>query len=139
MNAGQQPATPAPPPTAKPRSHQTGLSRPLSDRQHDHHSAPSAPLVVTFQRTGFTPTGERYMASLGDDVLCRSVREPIFAACRALVARGLTGRAEFRRPGDAAAAMIVPDIVAAAGRTVRETATAGPFLTRYRPFSKDDD
>ncbi len=99
-------------------------------------SAPDVGLTVIFERIS---SAGRYRASLGGEVIVASSREPILAACRALVARGLTGRASFKRPGDKFAAMIVRDVVEAAKWTVSETEAHGPRLVRHRPFNEAVD
>ena len=44
-----------------------------------------------------------------------------FAACRALKARGVTGRLEIWRPGSALPDMLIADIAEAATWTIRES------------------
>lgn len=95
--------------------------------------APDVGLTVTFQRIN---AAGRYRASFDGEVIVASSREPILAACRALAARGFTGRASFRRPGDKFAAMIVRDVVEAAKWTVSETEAHGPRLVRHRQFNE---
>ena len=58
-------------------------------------------------RVVITPTslgnrGRQYAVTYSGDLLCES-RTPIFAACRVLLARGITGRLEVWRQGRASA------------------------------------
>ena len=79
--------------------------------------------------------GQRYRVSFGGRVLFKSVREPLFAACRALAAQGIKGRLEMFRAGKAH-----PDITAhierTAGMIVSETTTHGPLVRPWRPLKE---
>ena len=66
-------------------------------------------------------------------VLIEETWNPEFEACRALVARGITGRMEVWRAGKAHADMIVPSIEEAAGWTVVENDN-GPVFKRWEPM-----
>ena len=79
--------------------------------------------------------GQRYRVSFGGRILLNSVREPLFAACRALAAQGIKGRLEMFRAGQAH-----PDMTAhierGAGMIVSETTTHGPVLRPWRPLKE---
>lgn len=81
--------------------------------------------------------GQRYRVHFEGAVLIEETWNPEFEACRALVARGVTGRLEVWRAGAAYAAMIVPDIAKAAGWTVVESDTVGPVIRRWKPRPED--
>ena len=59
-----------------------------------------------------------------------------FAACRALVARGVTGSLEVWHTGSEFAALRIRDIAKAASLTVREDERLVPSVVKYRPFPK---
>jgi hypothetical protein len=83
--------------------------------------------------------GQRFHAHLGAPDGERIVTDALdveFAACRALKARGVTGRMETWWIGSSAAAVVIQDINEAAELTVREDATHPPSLARYRPWPK---
>jgi hypothetical protein len=69
-------------------------------------------------------------------VLVESSRNPEFDACRALVALGITGKLEVRRPGRVSADMHL-DIERGAGLTIRETDDRGLRLVLWKPFTAD--
>ncbi len=79
--------------------------------------------------------GQRYRVSFGGRILFKSVREPLFAACRALAAQGIKGRLVMFRAGKA-----YPDMTAhierGAGMIVSETTTHGPVLRPWRPLKE---
>ena len=78
--------------------------------------------------------GQYYRVYFRDGVLIEHTSNPEFEACRALVARGVTGRLEVWRAGAPCPAMVVPDIERAATRTVKRTRKSGPDLPRGRPY-----
>ncbi len=73
-----------------------------------------------------TPEGE---------VLVSSKREPVFAVCRVLAGRGLSGGVAFYSPGSDRPRLIVRDLERAAGYRVKETAQVGPKLEKWAPYS----
>jgi hypothetical protein len=100
-------------------SHCTPITRVyLSDGHFEHRRG------KTYNVHLGTPAGEKIVANAFD---------PEYAACRALVARGLTGRLEVWRPGSAFPVVVVPDIAKGARLTIREDARRGPCLVKYRP------
>jgi hypothetical protein len=78
--------------------------------------------------------GQYYRVSFGDSVLIEDTWNPEFEACRALVARGITGRLETWRAGKTHPDMIVPDIEEGARWTVVENDKEGPVINRWEPF-----
>jgi hypothetical protein len=75
------------------------------------------------------PDGEKIVANAFD---------PEYAACRALVARGVAGRLEVWRPGSTFPAMVIRDIAKGARLTIREDARRGPCVVKYRPRFEPD-
>jgi hypothetical protein len=89
---------------------------------------------VTIQSTHRTAERQYYKATLdGVDIVTRS-SDPAFAACRAMKAKGLSGRVEFYRPGVPHPGLIVHDLDKAAGLRVVDTERQGPVLKKWRPF-----
>jgi len=76
------------------------------------------------QRPSRSPEGEKIV---GDAL------DAMYAACRVLAARGLTGALEVWNVGSAFPAIYVRNVAAAARFTVREDRLRGPTLVRYRP------
>ena len=54
---------------------------------------------VEFEPIGLTEHGRRYRVTYAGETLVEGRRNPIFDACRALLARGITGRLEVWRRG----------------------------------------
>src|SRR5262245_914472 len=98
-------------------------------------------------RPYYTPRKERLTAAgmqlrtrLGGpegDVLVERTTNPVVASCRALMARGVTGPFEARKPGIGYPCMR-GDIEATAGLTIREDAdpkgATHPTFTRWTPY-----
>jgi len=70
-------------------------------------------------------------------VLIKSARIPALDACRALLARGLTGKLQVWRPGSQSHDLVL-DIEQAAGWTVWENEQEGPRFVRWRSFAADN-
>lgn len=80
----------------------------------------------------YTSTGARYCLTYLGKVLIESARDPEFEACRALLARGVSGTlAIFSRGCSAPRARV--DIEKGAKRTTVENATKAPRTGNYRP------
>jgi len=62
---------------------------------------------------------------------------PEFEACRALLARGITGRLEVWRFGKSHAGLVIADIAKAAELTVEESDQRGPHFVRWRARPED--
>jgi hypothetical protein len=92
---------------------------------------------IDIEANGLGARGQRYRVTYAGAVLIDGSRNPEFDACRALQAKGITGKLEVWRAGAAYPAMLL-DIEAGAGLTVAETDREGPRLVRWRPFSADD-
>jgi hypothetical protein len=78
-----------------------------------------------------------YRVLYAGKVLAEGRRNPIFDACRALLARGITGRLEVWRRGKTSADMQL-DIEKGAGLTIRETATVSQPSPGARLMTYDD-
>jgi hypothetical protein len=87
--------------------------------------------------THLTENGQRYRVSWAGKTLIESTRNPEHDACRALLARGITGRLEVWRAGTTFPASSI-DIERGAGWTISETEEHGPRLVRWRPFEHSD-
>jgi hypothetical protein len=95
------------------------------DLRPDNHR-----IGIAFRKYG--PKGTYYRVSYRGKALIESTREPVYSACRALVAMGLKGRLEVWG-GEPYPRGIVRDIKKGAKLTVVEKDTIGPRLARYRP------
>jgi len=85
--------------------------------------------------------GQTYNVHLGSqdgELIVRNAFDPEFAACRVLLARGLTGKLEVWRPGSAFASLIIRDIAKGAQLTIREDAKRGPCTVKHRPRFEPD-
>jgi len=81
--------------------------------------------------------GPVYRILHAGEVLLEGCRCPLFEACRALLAKGITGgRVELWRSGEASWALAV-DITVGAKLTVVETETEGPRLGKWSVPSLD--
>ena len=78
--------------------------------------------------------GQYYRVHYRGAVLIDETWNPEFEACRALVARGVTGRLEVWRFGKAHPDMLVQDIAKAAEWTVVDNESHGPRFARWRPL-----
>jgi hypothetical protein len=78
--------------------------------------------------------GKYYRVYFQDAVLIEDTWNPEFEACRALVARGVTGRFETWRADKPYSGLIVPDIEEVARWTVVENDKEGPVIRRWEPF-----
>ena len=83
--------------------------------------------------------GQRYRVHYGDAVLIEDTWNPEFEACRALVARGITGRLETWRAGKTHPDMIVPNVDEGARCTVVENDKVGPVIRPWQPFPEHVD
>ncbi|HEY7552926.1 MAG TPA: hypothetical protein VH913_25815 [Hyphomicrobiaceae bacterium] len=82
--------------------------------------------------------GQRYNAHLGSpdgEQIVTDALDVEYAACRALKARGVTGRIETWRPGSAHPALVIADIVETAGWTIHENERRGPTKVKHRPWA----
>jgi len=68
-------------------------------------------------------------------MLVENTRTPAFAACRALLARDITGRLEVWRRGNTCMDMQL-DIETGAGLTISETDTHGLQVVPWQPFAR---
>lgn len=79
-------------------------------------------------------SGQRYRVYFEGAVLIDETWNPELEACRALVARGVTGRLESWRADQSYPGLIIPDIEEGARWTVVENAKEGPVIKRWEPF-----
>lgn len=93
----------------------------------------SVDLHIDSDAVKYTKKGPWYNAKLhrpdGEIIACST--EPLFAACRELVRRGITGHIRKYRDG---VLSTEGDIETLAGLTVFETETQGPRVCKYRPM-----
>jgi hypothetical protein len=88
---------------------------------------------VELEPIGLTEHGQRYRVTYAGVTLVEGRRNPIFDACRALLARGITGWLEVWRRGKASADMQL-DIERGPGLAIKETATESLRIVRWRPL-----
>jgi len=81
--------------------------------------------------------GQRYRVHFQGTVLIEDCWNPELEACRVLAVRGVAGRLEVWRAGKTYPGIIVPDIGAAAFRTVRENEKMGPRFGPWTPHPED--
>jgi hypothetical protein len=87
---------------------------------------------VEIEPTHLTERGRRYRVTYAGEVLNEGRKNPIFDACRALLARGITGRLEVWRRGKTSADVQL-DIERGALFVIRETDTESLRLVPWRP------
>jgi hypothetical protein len=87
---------------------------------------------VELEPIGLTEHGQRYRVTYAGEILVEGRRNPIFDACRALLARGIIGRLEVWRQGKTSADMQL-DIERGAGLAIWETATQSLRVVPWRP------
>jgi hypothetical protein len=87
-------------------------------------------IEIAFVKYGHS--GTTYRVMYRDKILIEKTKEPLFSACRALVAIGLRGRLE-EWAGESYPRVIVRDIEQAAKLAVVENVNDGPRFARYRP------
>jgi hypothetical protein len=85
---------------------------------------------ITLRKNG--QSGSYYRVVYAGQTLVESTKEPLFDACRALVALGHAGRLEMWGSGSRPC-MIVHDMEQGAKLTVVENVNAGPRFAQYRP------
>jgi hypothetical protein len=88
---------------------------------------------VEIERTNLTERGQRYRMMYAGEILAEGRRNPIFDACRALLARGITGRLEVWRRGKPSADMQL-DIERGAGLAIEESDKKSIRLRRWVPM-----
>lgn len=106
------------------------------------HSAPTTTRVCLSHGRFENRRGQTYNVHLGapeGELIAANVFDPEYAACRALMARGVAGRLEVWRPGSAFPAMVVCDSAKGARLTIREDAQRGPCTVKYRPRFEPDE
>ena len=91
---------------------------------------------VDITRIRIGQSGPRYRVDYAGRVLVDSSRTPALDACRALLARGVTGLLETYQGGSAFASMRI-DIERGAKLTVSEGQKIAPRFTRWAPFNSN--
>jgi hypothetical protein len=89
--------------------------------------------TVELEPIALTEHGQRYRVTYAGETLVEGRRNPIFDACRALLARGVTGRLEVWRPGKQGADMQL-DIELGAMFAIKETAKESLRLVPWHPW-----
>ena len=97
---------------------------PISEKPIEHR--------IEIERPHYTLAGARYRVTYLGATLIESARDPEYEACRALLARGITGTLVTYSPGSSVPRMRV-DIEKGAKLTIVENAKDGPRTARYRP------
>jgi hypothetical protein len=93
---------------------------------------------VDLEPIGLTEQGQRYRLTYAGETIVEGRRNPVFDACRALLARGITGRLEVWRRGKASADMQL-DIERGAGLAICETATVSLRVVPWLPWRPRPD
>ena len=93
---------------------------------------------IDIEPVGIGDRGRRYRVHHAGAVLIERSRNPEFDACRALLAKGFTGRLEMWHRGASFAALRL-DIEKGAKFTVEERDAKGLQIVRWRPSSEDGD
>jgi hypothetical protein len=100
---------------------------------HDTIADADAPVRIVIEPTFIRgERGVHYRVRYADEVLIEDTWSPEYDAARALLALGITGKAEVWRDGKVASTMAV-DL--AAETTIVENANVGPRLGTWTPFS----
>jgi hypothetical protein len=93
---------------------------------------------VELEPLGLTEHGQRYRVTHAGETLVEGRRNPIFDACRVLLARGISGRLEVWRRGKTSADMQL-DIERGAGLAIKETATESLRIVTWEPWRPNPD
>ena len=96
---------------------------------------------IEIERTHYRSTGARYRVTYLGETLVESARDPEFEACRALLAKGVTGTMVTYSHGSSVPRLRV-DIEKGAKLATIDNANDGPRFGRYRPHpngGKGDD
>jgi hypothetical protein len=92
---------------------------------------------IIIEPTTLGDRGQRYRVKWAGGTLIEYTRNPEHDACRALLARGITGRLEVWRAGAELPASSI-DIERGAQWTISETGEHGPLLVRWKRFEDHD-
>jgi hypothetical protein len=90
---------------------------------------------VELELTHYAGTRARYRVTYLGKTLIKSARDPEFEACRALLAKGITGTLVTYSPGSSVPCMRI-DIAKGAQLMTIDNAEDGPRIGRYRPHPK---
>jgi hypothetical protein len=126
-------------PFAAVRSHNDGQNAYFRAVPEGYVAAPETATVdlamkrLDPERMSFGRWEYEYEVRLGDELIVIN-RDPECSACRALLAKGITGTARFMRRG---APYMTMNIERAAQYRVRETERHGPRFVKYQPFPSE--
>ena len=120
--------------------HQSGVPQPPMVVGTSDPGEPSKAVEhrVELELTHNAGTGARYRVTYLGKTLIESTRDPEFEACRALLAKGVTGILVAYSLGNAVHRMRI-DIAKGANLMTIDNATNGPRIGRYRPHPKSTD
>lgn len=79
-----------------------------------------------------------HLAGPEGEQIVKNAFDPEYAACRALVARGVTGRLEICRPGSTVTSSVIRDIAKGAPLTIRDDTHRRVCVVKYRPRFEPD-
>src|SRR5262249_45938591 len=96
-------------------------------------AAVTPPIRIIIEPTALGDRGQRYRVTYAGETLIESTRNPEYDACRALLAKGVTGRLEVWRVGTTFPASSI-DIERGARWTILETERESPRIVRWRSF-----
>ena len=88
---------------------------------------------------GYSKPGAGHLSNAyyrGEKILAGR-REIHHASCRHLKAIGLTGGIAFVDKTTGEVRSVIRDLVKGAGKTIRETATVGPVIAKWRPLDRE--
>jgi hypothetical protein len=94
-------------------------------------------LRVLIEPTYRNASRQFYRATFNNEEIVARSWDPEFAACRALKARGLTGRVEFFRAGVPHPCLIIRDLAEGAGLRTYEDERRGPVLKKWQAIERD--
>lgn len=110
------------------------MTQRVADRSGNDHPEHRVELSLTH----IAGTGARYRVTHLGAVLIESTRDPEFEACRALLAKGITGTMVTYSPGSPVPRMRL-DIEKGAALMTIESATVGLRICRYKPHPRAAD
>jgi hypothetical protein len=112
------------------------------DREQSEGELPTPTSIHRIDVEPITPIGpsslkgenrpQKYRVTYRGETLIESTKEPVYASCRALVAKGLTGSLGIWG-GEKHARGLVRDIEKGAKLTIIESEKVGPKLALYQP------
>jgi hypothetical protein len=120
----------------KTQTYDAGEAEADADRDQQRADTADADHAITISVVGYPlESSPRYRVMYWGEVLIARSRVPIFDACRALVARGLTGSVGLYRNDRLDA--LVRDIAVGAQYTIEESAEVSMRLRRYVSYERE--